>query len=767
MKNISALKMHQMLKGISQDELAKETQINQLKELNKRLVQDVNLKDHLISEGFTFTELGKETWITECPFCDDPDSGLKVRLHKGYWLWKCIKDRVLGSIIDFVMREHGLTKEEAIEKLARRYFPEYVTSEELEEITDNDLDKIKKYDLRKYLKDHYGIELDSTGRGSCPFHPPDRKSSFNVWDRDGICFWKCFHDGSSGTVIDFIMRKEKISKGDAIKKLKEELNLNSSESEIEREHVYRNSNGNKVLKKVKYKNGKYPWLTFHWMGKDWTLGKGNYELIPYNLDKFEDYRGEEVIVCEGEKDAETVTNLGYLGTSALWGKGNWPEELTKYFDGFNRITFLYDVGNEEKAREHAKKLKTVYPDKSVFIAKVPMEEREADITDYLEKAGREGGDKALRLFEVLSEAEEVKEADKGDKASPDSKPEIKEEEVRIKTVEEILKEPKLTVEMIIDPLVERNGFTLIGGVKGIGKSLFLLIMALHYVSGEDFLENRIIKPGRVLLIQQEISEAGMQDRLIKITTEKQFKGFKNLSVVNRTRNPLKITNQRDFDEIRKEIEELKPDIVALDPLSRFNPLEENYAKSMSMIVDQINRLKTEYSVAIIVVHHISSKQNPDNPNTPTELAGLFRGHSILADSADTLVGLFRLPRQQKRQTLFLPYENYATVEIERRHGKKPKRYAIERGEDSLIFRVSQVWDEIGKKILPRDIADLTEASGGEMLQKDIVSYYSKPERYVSHVTVCKALAEARKEGLLDCRNLPEPGSPKLWFIRKR
>lgn len=62
-------------------------------------------------------------------------------------------------------------------------------------------------DLRGFIGGF--VELNAKGRGSCPFHPPDRRSSFAVHET----FWVCFHENNpetgrflGGDVIDFWIR---------------------------------------------------------------------------------------------------------------------------------------------------------------------------------------------------------------------------------------------------------------------------------------------------------------------------------------------------------------------------------------------------------------------------------------------------------------------------------------------------------------------------------------------------------------------------------
>jgi len=616
------------------------------------------------------------------------------------------------------------------------------------------LSEIKKnVNLIEYAKNHYDYKCDSKGRGRCLFHHPDNHFSFNIWKDDkGIWRFKDFHDGVSGTIVDLKAKKEGLSAKEAIRKLLKEFNSNNLETKkikIERKHIYRDIKGQPVLIKIKYKNssGNTLWAFMHKnKNGEWKSGKGNYELIPYNLDKFENH--EKVIICEGEKDADTINALGIglFATSAPTGKGNWPDCLTKYFEHFKEITFLYDVGNDEDARKHALKLQSAFPNMKIYIAKVPLEQKEADITDYLEQKQM----KIEAINDILNNPDEFKIE--------------KSNSIKIETYEDYMLREIPKVEKLVDPFVEKNGFTLIGGMKGIGKSLFVLQMALHLSSGQSgFLNSVIKKPARILLIQQEISEPGLKQRLEKIRQEKPFNQQGRFFIATTTGNPLKLTNDEHFKRIIKSVKEKRVEVLILDPLSTFNPSGENRFQDMRPILDKISELKTKYDLGVVITHHISSKINQDNPTAPVNLAGLFRGHTSLTDSADILIGLLRLPNKQRNQSLPLPYHNYCILETDLRNGERPEKFVIERDHDGLLFKPSNIWEEIGKKILPGEISELLRNNKGEMLQKDLIEVLSEK---ASKPTIYKAILEAEKRGEIKRVPTGGKGSPLLIKLVK-
>jgi len=314
-----------------------------------------------------------------------------------------------------------------------------------------------------------------------------------------------------------------------------------------------------------------------------------------------------------------------------------------------------------------------------------------------------------------------------------------------------------------DPLVEnlvfRGSLTGIGGVKGSHKSFFVNQLAFDFSSGYPFLKFKIHGPGRVLLIQQEVSlnhkmqEAGDYDtgeRFFPITT---------------TGSQLKLTRDKDLSQIKIWIEKFKPDILILDPLSSFNEAEENTSRDMSRIVNVFNELKSEFNLGLVFTHHFSSKKNPEDPTAPTEAGGWFRGHTVLPDSADALICLHRLPGQRENENLALSYEDYNLVQIQLRNGKWPERFAIEFNPQTFLLGESNVWQELGKKIIPGEIEDLIDENGGEMLRADLIK---KLKANGAGITIIKkAIREALRQGLIEKDHVPgKRGNPVIYRTKK-
>ena len=102
------------------------------------------------------------------------------------------------------------------------------------------------------------------------------------------------------------------------------------------EYVYRTKDGQpylKVAKLVGEISGKKDFPQYHWNGNSWINGKPSGPKIPYRLPELLAAVRDTVFICEGEKDADALTEQGFVATTASEGAGSWTPDLNEHFAG--------------------------------------------------------------------------------------------------------------------------------------------------------------------------------------------------------------------------------------------------------------------------------------------------------------------------------------------------------------------------------------------------------------------------------------------------
>ncbi|MBQ3183981.1 MAG: hypothetical protein IJB57_09980 [Clostridia bacterium] len=234
------------------------------------------------------------------------------------------------------------------------------------------LEKVKKINFSEYT-------------ASCPAHD-DRNPSLSVSGKDGKILLHC-HGGCTPEEIVSAM-------GLKMSDLFTEADRRPvCDNRPERTHVYRDAEGNTLARKLIYRKedgSKYALWERLERGV-WHKGLGETKAPLYRLNELID--SNMIYIVEGEKDVDTMFDLGYTATTSPKGAGGkWEPEYNDHLSGKD-IVIISD--NDEAGEKYAKTVKEglvscaasirVVPSTAIF-DKVP---HKGDISDILSILGKE------------------------------------------------------------------------------------------------------------------------------------------------------------------------------------------------------------------------------------------------------------------------------------------------------------------------------------------------------------------------------------------
>jgi hypothetical protein len=129
----------------------------------------------------------------------------------------------------------------------------------------------------------------------------------------------------------------------------------------------------------------------HWNGREWKYGKPKGPKIPYMLPELlAAPPGIPIFICEGEKDADNVYNLGLTSTCASEGAGKWTKDLNPWFKGKQTAYIMED--NDKPGRQHAflvaANLRGIVG--QIKIVSLPGLAENGDVSDWIEARDAEG-----------------------------------------------------------------------------------------------------------------------------------------------------------------------------------------------------------------------------------------------------------------------------------------------------------------------------------------------------------------------------------------
>jgi hypothetical protein len=122
----------------------------------------------------------------------------------------------------------------------------------------------------------------------------------------------------------------------------------------------------------------------------WEVGE---KRVPYRLSELLKYPDASVFVCEGEKDADRVAELGHCATTAASGK--WRTDCVQALAGRD-VLILEDNDDAGRAKASSAALALHGTTKTIRIVRLPDLPDKGDVTDWLDADGRN----AERLVDV-------------------------------------------------------------------------------------------------------------------------------------------------------------------------------------------------------------------------------------------------------------------------------------------------------------------------------------------------------------------------------
>ena len=231
----------------------------------------------------------------------------------------------------------------------------------------------------------------------CPVHD-DHDASLSVGrGKDGTITLKCFAGckradimTAAGLTDEDLTRMRKDP--DAWKKpLIEDLKKQHRVDDVRLTDVYRytDAHGRYLYSKIRYYAGESPEKKLRYIrvsadGSSYYTGKGHYHPDPalYNLPELNRTisRGYPVYYVEGEKDVNTLKDLGWTATTA-GGANDWEPSFAHYFTGAY-VTILAD--NDAPGTESAMEVRKSIA-RYAFATRVvvPSSREKGDVTDYL------------------------------------------------------------------------------------------------------------------------------------------------------------------------------------------------------------------------------------------------------------------------------------------------------------------------------------------------------------------------------------------------
>ena len=466
---------------------------------------------------------------------------------------------------------------------------------------------------------------DGQWSARCPCRNDDNNPSLSVAEENGRILMHC-HRGSGCDVFKIcesigISVAEIMPDDPQPQKTKSGLTLVAA-------YDYIDKDGQLLFQKLRYldENGK---KTFRQRrpkdGGGWEYELAGTPRILYNLPAvlLAKENKQPILVVEGEKDVDTLTQLGITATTMPGGAGKWLDIHTEALSG---ATVDVIADNDEVGRDHAAKVTQALLDAGCDVASFVCPSAK-DITDHLRAGGTVAELVPLESSPVIPERDSRDDAIDAisDLLSSDAK--SAEKLVRIRMIangsaadmpldqgrlvfwpEFIREKDDNNFDWVIPGLLERSERVILVAAEGVGKTMLARQVSILSSCGLHPFSFQPIKPVRTLFVDLENPE-----RIIKRISRKIFNEALKLSPL--TDEPqahlfmkpagLNLLNAGDRALLEKRLEETKPELLCIGPLykSFVDPGGRTSEAVAIEIAKYFDDIRTAYKCALWIEHH--------------------------------------------------------------------------------------------------------------------------------------------------------------------
>lgn len=242
-------------------------------------------------------------------------------------------------------------------------------------------------------------------------------------------------------------------------------------------------------------------------------------------------------------------------------------------------------------------------------------------------------------------------------------------------------------------VLPRAGRCVIGGEPKSNKSWIALEMALAMTQGRNVF-NATYKSGtpvlptgkrfKVLYIEQEIGGPELQKRLRGLMANENALGI-DLYVKSKDMS-MRLDTQEGHEAIAREVEQVRPDCVILDPLSKFHLSGENSSQEMGAVLRVGQIITVDYNTALIYIHH-TSKPNPENPRRGGDR---LRGSSAIFADVDTCCIVERKSSPDSKEPVL-------ELDFEMRCGEPLEKVYVQRKLDGRVVYLGEEYRWLGDR----------------------------------------------------------------------
>lgn len=195
------------------------------------------------------------------------------------------------------------------------------------------------------------------------------------------------------------------------------------------------------------------------------------------------------------------------------------------------------------------------------------------------------------------------------------------------------------VEWLVPGIVSKGCIGFIAGLQETGKTWMLIDLAVEMArGGGHWLGKFPTKGAKVLFVDQERHKSETQRRLKNIITASGLQpGLLNNSLSIKSGTSTRLNLPQSFEAFRRELAEIKPDVVMVDSFATFHTVAENDRTEIQKVLELIKSLRNEFGCSFLFINHEGKSVLHNEPGVHKEPHSADMMGSVAVPAAAELV----------------------------------------------------------------------------------------------------------------------------------
>lgn len=171
------------------------------------------------------------------------------------------------------------------------------------------------------------------------------------------------------------------------------------------------------------------------------------------------------------------------------------------------------------------------------------------------------------------------------------------------SITEFLKDEQ-RVDWLVPGLIAKRSIGFIAGLPETSKTWCMMDLAIEVArGGGKWLGKFLVNAGKVLFVDQERFKGETQRRFKALMSGKDIK-FTSISALSvKSGSTTRLNFQPSYEAFRKELNEIKPDLVIVDSFATFHTAAENDRMEIQKVLELVKQLRNEIGCTFMFINH--------------------------------------------------------------------------------------------------------------------------------------------------------------------